>query len=127
MLSIRIICFSVTGRLNDLFLQDMKKAFEMQLRKLLTETPQLQCQLSDLDAINQLKKQDIETLEANCSFIITGHNTACIICDHTVCLCGKSTLLQKDMVYTLLEVAKSTDMHWKRYFISLRSRKFYLG
>lgn len=127
MLSIRIICLSVTGPLNDLFLQDTKKAFEMQLRKILTEAPQPQCQLSDLGAINQVKKQDIETLEANCNFIITGCNTACIICDHTACLCRKSTLLQKDMAYAVMKVAKSSDMHWKRSFISLLSRKFHLG
>lgn len=71
MFSIRIIYFSVAGPLNDLFLQDIKKAFEMQLRKLLTEAPQPQCQLSDLDAINQVKRQDVETLETNCNFIIT--------------------------------------------------------
>lgn len=69
MLSIRIIYFSLAGPLNGLLLRDMKKAFEMQLRKLLTEAPQTQCQLSDLDAINQVKRQDIETLEANCNFI----------------------------------------------------------
>lgn len=71
MFSIKIIYFSVAGPVNDLFLQVMKKAFEMQLRKLLTEAPQPQCQLSDLDAINQVKRQGIETLEANCNFMIT--------------------------------------------------------
>lgn len=71
MFSIRIIYFSVAGPLNGLFLQDMKKTFEMQLKKLLTEAPQPQRQLSDLDAINQVKRQGVETLEANCNFIIT--------------------------------------------------------
>lgn len=40
MFSVRKIYFSVAGPVNVLFLQDMKKAFEMQLRKLLTEAPQ---------------------------------------------------------------------------------------
>lgn len=62
--SIRIISFSVAGPDDGLFLQDMRKAFKMELRKLMTEAPPSQGQMSNVDAINQAKRQGIAALDA---------------------------------------------------------------
>lgn len=118
MFSVRIIYFSVAGPVNVLFLKDMKMAFEMQLRKLLTEISQSQCQLSDWDAINQVKRQGIETLEANFNFIITA--------PYSMFMWEKHIFKGGYGIYSA-EVAKSSDMYWKRSSISLFSRKFHLG
>ena len=67
MVSIRIIFFSVAVAVDGLFLQDVRKAFEMELRKLMTEASQSQGQMSNVDAINQAKRQGIATLDAMCN------------------------------------------------------------
>ena len=67
MVSITVISFSVAVSVDGLFLQDMRKAFEIELRKLVTDTPWSRGQMSNVDAIYQVKRQGTATLDTKCS------------------------------------------------------------
>lgn len=50
-----------------MFLQDLRETSEMELRKLMTEATQSQGQMSNVDAISQVKRQGIAMLDAKCN------------------------------------------------------------
>lgn len=72
-------------RIYGLFLQDMRKTFKVELRKLMTEALRSQDQMSDVDTINQAKKQGyIASFDIKCRYTDTAPYSIFLWVKHVV-------------------------------------------